>query len=475
VQNKTAMFRAALPVFVACFVQSSADTLEFHSADGERAVMPVTKEDGASLCLRKFEQPPYYAWPVMQVYLLLKLDDKEESPSTMSSVFSWISSVGQPEKLHLKVKTFRPPRWFCQLGYPWLPAILPGVCQDCTKKCSVKALQWAEHLAVPIPSEGGCVYISQLPSNVQTVHASWYLHFDFLVFLFLLVGIIFVVGWKPLRESVAFHAGLGGLSSLIFIAFMVFLWLSNRVQSNVPYGRSLTTVLAAAFALIPAARNALVSWTLRWLPAPNWQTWLGLKDPFLGLPIGWLAFLLLLVLCLVLVHLGAKLSVNYFAAQPEPEGEVDFVIGADGRRVDLLPPVPYSQRMLGWGIWLVGILCLLSSTHSDTCSVIITLVVTLKDYIEHAVCTLIMWRNVDVNPSDIRSLISSDEMHSQASASTRAALAQLQQYVKEHPHMVQTGRELTELRLRRFREDGVHFRQPMMPVVESAGSMCVLQ
>ena len=65
---------------------------------------------------------------------------------------------------------------------------------------------------------------------------------------------------------------------------------------------------------------------------------------------GWLAFLLLLVLCLVLVHLGrgrvgekpilekhskrkhpwrqdpssplagAKLSVNYFAALPEPEG-----------------------------------------------------------------------------------------------------------------------------------------------------------
>lgn len=28
-----------------------------------------------------------------EVYLLLKLDDKEESPSTMSSVFSWISSV----------------------------------------------------------------------------------------------------------------------------------------------------------------------------------------------------------------------------------------------------------------------------------------------------------------------------------------------------------------------------------------------
>ena len=36
----------------------------------------------------------------------------------------------------------------------------------------------------------------------------------------------------------------------------------------------------------------------------------------------------------------------------------------------------------------------------------------------------------EVQPQDIRPLISRDEMHSQASATTRAALAQLQHYIK---------------------------------------------
>lgn len=471
-QNKATMLRAA--VLAACFVHSLADsTIEFHSAHGEREVIPVTTQHPAPLCLRKFEQPPYYAWPVMQVYLLLKFDKQETK-----SIFNWISTVGPKSRLHIEVKK-GPPRWLCSLGYPWLATVFPGMCRDCTKRCSVKAIQWADHLAVPIPSAGGCVYINQLPPGVHTAHASWYMHFDLSVFLFLLIGMIFVIGWKPLRESVTFHAGLGGLGSLIVIAFMVVLWLSRSVRGtlhgNVPFGCSLTTLLAAAFALIPAARNAVLSWTLRWLPAPNWHSWLSLKDPIFDLPIGWLAFLVLLISCLVLVHLGAKLSVRYFAALPEPEGEVDFFIGVDGRRVDLLPPVPFAQRMLGWGIWLIGILFLLSSTHSDSCSVIITLAVIMKDYIEHMVRTLMMWRNVDVQPKDIRNLISSDEMHSQASATTRAALAQLQQYMKEHPHMVQTGREDTELRLRRFREDGVHFRQPVISVPEHGGSNCVLQ
>ena len=83
-------------------------------------------------------------------------------------------------------------------------------------------------------------------------------------------------------------------------------------------------------------------------------------------------------------------------------GEIDFIIGGDGRRVDLLPPVPFSQRHcikmllsscceatglehlapgqrllahqrlgLGTGRWEPG-------THSDTCSLLITLGVLLK-------------------------------------------------------------------------------------------------
>eukprot|EP00435_Cladocopium_sp_Y103_P069640 s524_g33.t1 len=60
VQNKPTMLRVA--VLAACFVHSLADsTIEFHSAHGEREVIPVTSQHPAALCLRKFEQPPYYA------------------------------------------------------------------------------------------------------------------------------------------------------------------------------------------------------------------------------------------------------------------------------------------------------------------------------------------------------------------------------------------------------------------------------
>ena len=66
-------------------------------------------------------------------------------------------------------------------------------------------------------------------------------HFDLWVFGFLLMGVVLVFAWKPLQESVAFHAGLGGQSfggvglgleppclcgsragvgSILFIAFM---------------------------------------------------------------------------------------------------------------------------------------------------------------------------------------------------------------------------------------------------------------
>ncbi|CAK9094473.1 unnamed protein product [Durusdinium trenchii] len=472
------MLRATLALVccACCFLPSWADSfLEFHSADGERELIPVSPQHPAPLCLRQFEQPPYYAWPVIQVYLLLRLDGKE---SNSTSVLSWIPWVGQPSRLQIQVKK-GPPRWFCRLGQSWLAAVLPSMCKDCTQRCAVKPIQWADNLAVPIPSSGGCVYISKFPPNVDRVHASWYLHLDLSVFIFLLLGIVFVFAWKPLRESVAFHAGLGGVGSLIFITLMVLLWLSRSVRGtlhgSVPFGRSLTTLLAGALAFIPAARNALLAWTLRWLPAPNWQSWLGLKDPIFDLPIGWLAFLLVIVSCLVLVHLGAKLSVRYFAASPEPEGDIDFIIGGDGRRVDLLPPVPVSQRMLGWGIWLLGVSFLLCSTHSDTCSLLITLVVLFKDYIEHVVRMWMMWRSVDVQPKDIRSLISSDEMHSQASATTKAALAQLQQYVKEHPRAVLQVREDSELKLRRFREDGAHFRQPLISVSENSSSLCLVQ
>ena len=36
-------------------------TVQFHGADGERQLIPVLPEHPTPLCLRKFEQPPFYA------------------------------------------------------------------------------------------------------------------------------------------------------------------------------------------------------------------------------------------------------------------------------------------------------------------------------------------------------------------------------------------------------------------------------
>ena len=54
------------------------------------------------------------------------------------------------------------------------------------------------------------------------------------------------------------------------------LWSRLREMCGIPAEREVRHKLIQK---IPTARpldpKALVSWTLRWLPAPNWQTWLG--------------------------------------------------------------------------------------------------------------------------------------------------------------------------------------------------------
>lgn len=56
-----------------------------------------------------------------EVYLLLKLDDKQESPSTMSSVFSWISSVVGSLKIQMFFESPVSPEGF------WRMRMLAGI------------------------------------------------------------------------------------------------------------------------------------------------------------------------------------------------------------------------------------------------------------------------------------------------------------------------------------------------------------
>ena len=60
--------------------------------------------------------------------------------------------------------------------------------------------------------------ITHKPASFRRLGGSGLRHFDVSVFGYLLGGAVLVFAWRPLRESVAFHAGLGGLGSLLFIA-----------------------------------------------------------------------------------------------------------------------------------------------------------------------------------------------------------------------------------------------------------------
>eukprot|EP00438_Fugacium_kawagutii_P036792 Skav200813 [mRNA] locus=scaffold1819:125260:131572:+ [translate_table: standard] len=93
------MLRAAIlaALFLRC--HASDQFVEFFNKNGQREVIQVSRQFAAPLCLKKFEQPPYYAWPLMQVYLLLKFDKNE----TNSQWFSWISSVGTSSRLQIEV------------------------------------------------------------------------------------------------------------------------------------------------------------------------------------------------------------------------------------------------------------------------------------------------------------------------------------------------------------------------------------
>ncbi|CAE7240837.1 unnamed protein product [Symbiodinium natans] len=452
--------------------------VEFHGRDGERELLSVTPERPERLCLRTFEQPPLYAWPVMQVYLGIQLKMTEDSGTgSGNGLLGWLFP-GQTSRLQLDVKT-QPPGMLCRMAGSWLRKLMPGVCKDCSSKCPARLHRRGDQLAVFLPPAGGCVYIRKVPADVEQVSVAWHWHLDLSVFAFLMIGLTLVLAWRPLSESSVFHAGLGGIGSLLLIGIMAAFWIfrsaRGTVHGTIPFGRSLTTLAAAAFAFIPAARNVILSWAWRWLPAPEWRTWLSMRDPFFELPVGWLIFGLVMLICLVLVQLGANMAVRYFASAPEPEGEVQFIIGGDGRRVDLLPPVPVSQRMLGWAIWLSGLGFLLSGTHSDACSVVIVAVVLFKDHALHLVRTAKMWREAEVQPKDLHDLVSSSQMHAQANAATRDALEQLQKYLKEHPTAVQKVREDTELRLRRFSVDGAHVRPPLVPVTLPSRSSCSLQ
>lgn len=154
---------------------------------------------------------------------------------------------------------------------------------------------------------------------------------------------------------------------------------------------------------------------------------------------------------------------RFFQSPPEPVGEVTFFIETDGRRVDVLPPPPLSQRCLGSFIWLVGSLVVLLSTHSDYCSLVCLVLVHLKDFIIN--CFSGLCSNVfssGLSPESLRPLISNTAYDEQGKMHTEKALAQLRAFMQVQGNNVVYDRlrDDSELRMRRFSDGCSHINRP---------------
>jgi len=144
---------------------------------------------------------------------------------------------------------------------------------------------------------------------------------------------------------------------------------------------------------------------------------------------------------------------GYFASSPEPEGDILFEIGRDGRRIDLgLPSTPLSQRCLGILIWLCGLVLLLQSTDSDVCSLALTLLVLFEDSIFNLLgqvwCRL--RGSAQFEPYQLRSrMLTTEAYETEGTRHTVAALAGLRKYIREEGLFAFAGED-SELRMRRF-------------------------
>jgi len=402
-------------------------------------------------CATDEQRPELWAWPFSRVRLRMTPDHAVENDG-WRHILTGMIGAGP------KIRRTSEVRGFCarNISIPWL-------CEDCRQTPCVQSagrvhdsLDYAGYL----PPQGGCIFIDRLPVSSAKVQLSWDQDFDPWVFARLLAGVTLVWGWRVLRESRVVHALLGSFSSLAIIAVLL-LWSITRMMSSntsMTLGRSISALMMMSFTFIPAAREAFTSWVVPSSPT-DWMAWLNMHDPVWGMPIGWIGAGISIAVTVSIMYTGATYSMEAFASAPDPEGNVSFGIGSDGRRVDMLPVAPMRQRSLGFVIWSLGILMLLQSTHSDAVSLVVALLALSKNHVHHAVSIRIMALSATLRPEDLRPLVNSKTYEDQGRFHTVAALAQLQSYLRENPSVVNAVREEHELRLRRF-SNGAHHCPP---------------
>jgi len=303
---------------------------------------------------------------------------------------------------------------------------------------------------IVLPPHGGCVSVGGLPDGVIRARATWSYEFDPSVPLMMSSGLFLLLFWEPLRESTTLHASLGGVFSIIvlvvFLAWFVLSQTRKLVHGAVPFGATLTSLSMSAFVFFPSARTAMLAYAGSW--GGEWSSWLFFT-----------IVAVLVIVALVTVNWGARQSLAYFAMPMDPEGDVPFTIGANGARVDDLPPRPWSQRLLGFVLWGSGVLLVLSSTHVDALSAVILVLVLSADTLMHG-----LWLNwirvASTRPESLRPLMPRIAFERQGQECTEAAVRQLRATLQRDPMLFRSVKEQSELRLRRFSEGCAHAELP---------------
>jgi len=327
------------------------------------------------------------------------------------------------------------------------------------------------------PSGEQCLHVVRLPDGVRTAQAKWEVYWDPFVLVRSVVGLTLLWGCGELQRNAAVHAAVGGAGSLALISVVGFLWISrelrNTLGSTVPFGGCLMGGSMLLFSFVPSLRQVAMSWLVPSLGSGWWKLILSVKDPVFHLPVGYIAVVSLSLAALGVVVAGANISMRYFASAPEPEGDIAFVIGSDGRRIDLLPPVPLPQWLFGWALWITGAVCLLVSTHVDIWSLVLLVVALIPGRVIHA-ATQFGCLTATESPANLRPLLSAAEHRAQSEHNTRMALDALRAHLKANPDSFCSVREESELRLRRFSDGGMHSPPPYESIVAKSSSQCIL-
>lgn len=449
-------------LIISAMASSATDRLP--SYEFERSEDTWVDQPGRA-CRESDQLKPFWAWPISRLRLRIE-PDASGVPGTERDSAPTVWEESLPGGVCHWLAAIPPPGEFCGESPACLAAARAGrrtldvLCEDCSSElCSRQAvkLDKADSFIVELPPHGGCVHMEQLPKfagGVGRVHLTWENDWDSMVAVRVIAGVALMAGSQALRESSLVHAALGGAGSVVVIS-LVLVWLLVRELKSLNLTQSALSV-AVLTTMFGAGVHTVSDWSIADLTA-----WIAVRDPYCDFPIGGILVMAIVVVVSCAILQGARLSQLYFASPEEPTGDVDFVIGSDGRRIDILPPAPLQQRCLGWMLWAMGVALLLRCSHDDAVSAAVFAAVLLRNRISNFFFGLL--EESGASPEYFRPLISSSVYSEQSQRCTATAIAQLQNFIRGNPDEIDAVSDNSKLHLRRFSDCKVpHFTSKVL-------------